>query len=89
MSFTPDPNEIGALWEKVSPKNGVYYTGKINGEAVVIFRNGNKRSDKAPDWRVLKPTPREQAAQPAAALLHLARLGRIDPLALTHAIRAV
>lgn len=56
-----DPNEIGALWEKTSAK-GQYFTGAINGERVVVFRNGHKRDgSKAPDWRVLKAQPREQA----------------------------
>ena len=54
-----DPNEIGALWEKTSGK-GPYMTGTINVARVVLFKNGNKRGDKSPDWRVLKAKPREQ-----------------------------
>lgn len=56
-----DPNELGALWEKESPK-GKYFTGTIAGQRVVVFRNDNKRNDKAPDWRVLKSQPRQQEA---------------------------
>lgn len=54
-----DPNELGALWEKSGAK-GPYMTGTIGGERVVVFKNGNKHSDKAPDWRVLKAKPREE-----------------------------
>jgi hypothetical protein len=35
-----DPNELGALWEKVGAK-GPYMTGTIGGERVVVFKNGN------------------------------------------------
>lgn len=58
MAFEKDPNEIGALWEK-SGANGPYMTGTINGERVVLFRIDGKRSEKSPDWRVLKSTPKE------------------------------
>lgn len=55
-----DPNELGALWEKTGAK-GPYMTGTINGVKVVVFKNGNKHSEKSPDWRVLKAKPREDA----------------------------
>ena len=62
MAFERDPNELGVLWEK-SGKKGPYFTGTIEiggvKQPIVVFKNGNKRSDKAPDWRILKPTPRE------------------------------
>ena len=58
MAYERDPNELGALWEKSSAK-GPYMTGTINGVAVVLFRNGHKKSEKQPDWRVLKAKPRE------------------------------
>ena len=57
-----DPNEIGALWEKSSKKKGTpYMSGKINGENVVCFRNKDKKTDKHPDWRVLKSVPKSEA----------------------------
>jgi uncharacterized protein (DUF736 family) len=59
-----DESEIGALWEKASAK-GTYFTGTVNGERVVVFKNTAKKSDKAPDWRVLKAKPREAVASPA------------------------
>lgn len=63
-----DPNELGALWEKHGAK-GMYFTGKIGDQPVVIFKNGNKREgSNAPDWRVLKPQARtERADAPATA----------------------
>ena len=60
MAYDKDPNEIGALWEKAG-KKGPYMTGTINGERVVLFKNGNKRGEKSPDWRVLKSVQREQS----------------------------
>ena len=65
MPYEKDPNEIGALWEKSSGK-GPYMTGKIGDVAVVLFKNGNKRNDKAPDWRVLKAKKREEAEDDGA-----------------------
>lgn len=58
MAFTRDENELGALWVKTGAK-GEYMTGQINGVAVVVFRNGQKRpGSKSPDWRVLRAKPR-------------------------------
>lgn len=59
-----NPDEIGALWKKTSAK-GDYFTGTVNGERIVVFANGNKANDKAPDFRILKSKPREQAAPDA------------------------
>lgn len=53
-----NPDELGALWEKSGGK-GPYMTGTILGQRVVLFKNGNKNSDKSPDWRVMKAKPRE------------------------------
>lgn len=67
MPFDKDPNEIGALWVK-SGRKGEYMTGTIEGiGAVVLFRNEKKRSEKSPDWRVLKSQPREDR-QPVGAV---------------------
>jgi uncharacterized protein (DUF736 family) len=59
MSEQRNPDELGALWEKSSAR-GDYMTGTINGQAVVVFRNDRKTSDKQPDWRVLKAKKREE-----------------------------
>ena len=57
--------DIGALWQKQGPK-AEYMSGtitvneqKIN---IVCFKNGYKKSDKHPDWRILLSTPRERVA---------------------------
>lgn len=55
-------DEIGALWEKQG-RRGLYMTGTIGGQRVVLFKNDRKRSDKQPDWRVLKSQPRDGASQ--------------------------
>lgn len=62
MAYEKDPNEIGALWEKMSAK-GPFFTGTINGERVVVFK-AQKRGEKSPDWRVLKAQPRPQEPDP-------------------------
>ena len=64
MAFEKDPNELGCLWAKESPR-GEYMTGEIAGQPVVCFR---VKSDhpKAPTWRVLKSQPRDgQPRRPA------------------------
>ena len=60
-----DPNEIGALWTKTSKKKGTeYMSGVIAGQNVVCFRNKDKKTDKHPDWRVLKSVPKSEAPPP-------------------------
>ncbi len=60
---TKDPNEIGALWTKQTKHGNDYFTGTINGQRVVVFKNQKKRSDKSPDWRVLKSEPQQGTSQ--------------------------
>lgn len=53
-----NPDELGALWEKTSAR-GMFMTGTINGQPVVLFRNDRKTDgSKQPDWRVLKAKPK-------------------------------
>ena len=60
--YKKDNGEIGALWAKTSAR-GEYFTGSIEIDgvkhAIVAFKNTSKRSDKAPDWRILKSQPRQ------------------------------
>lgn len=57
-----NPDERGALWEKTSAR-GMYMTGMIDGQPVVLFRNDRKApGSKQPDWRVLKSKPKDDAA---------------------------
>ena len=62
MAYEKDPNELGCLWAKTSAR-GEYFTGSIEIDgvkhAIVVFKNTSKRSDKAPDWRILKSQPRQ------------------------------
>lgn len=62
--FVKNPDELGALWVRTGPK-GDYMTGEINGVKVVVFP-AKKKSDKSPDWRVLKSKPREDRAPVSA-----------------------
>ncbi len=55
-----DPNEVGAFWIKTSGSGTSYLSGVIEGIGnVVVFKNKNKKSEKQPDYRVLKSKPRE------------------------------
>lgn len=52
---------IGALWRKSGPR-GEYFTGEVNGERIVVFVNGFKGENaKAPDFKIYKSKPREDA----------------------------
>lgn len=58
MSYEKDPDEIGALWIKTSAKGTEYLSGTVDGVAVVAFRQ-TKRSDKSPDYRVMRSRTRD------------------------------
>jgi len=58
MPHDRDPNEVGALWEKMSASGVRYMSGTIDGKRIVVFENKNKRTEKHPDWKVLLSTPR-------------------------------
>lgn len=64
--MTEKQTEYGALWTKTGPK-GEYMTGnlEVNGVKVkvVAFKNTNKKNPNEPDWRILEPKPREEAAK--------------------------
>lgn len=61
MAFEKDPNEIGALWMKTSSKGTEYLSGEISGVKVVCFR-ATKKSERGPDYRVMKSTERGDRA---------------------------
>jgi hypothetical protein len=66
MPYTPnDPNEIGFLYAKTNDR-GTWFSGKINGESVVVFAN-RKTKDTQPDYRVLKAQKKEDRPAPASA----------------------
>ena len=64
MPYEKDPNEIGALWIKQTRGGGEMLSGKLTIDgvehAIVAFRN-DRKTGKAPDWRVLKSVPRGEA----------------------------
>lgn len=66
MPFKKDPNELGCAWEKTGTK-GPYMTGKLEIEGIeypiVLFKNGNKKSPKAPDWRILRAQPKSDSVE--------------------------
>jgi uncharacterized protein (DUF736 family) len=67
MPYEKDENELGVLWKKTG-SHGDYFTGtlEINGEkqAIVVFSNANKKSEKAPDFRILKSRPKPDSSVP-------------------------
>lgn len=63
MAFEKDPNELGALWAREGRK-GPYLSGKVGDLDVICFPI-SKGGPKAPQWRVMKSTPREERHVPA------------------------
>ena len=54
--------KVGSLWKRQSKKGTNYLAGEINGQKVMIFHAKDKRSDKSPDFIVVKaddPAPQE------------------------------
>lgn len=62
--------EVGALWTKLSKdKSQKYMTGHIQTSLegkidIVIFSNKDKRTDKAPDFRVYLSEKKKDSASP-------------------------
>lgn len=52
-------DELGQLWLHTGAK-GDYMTGTISGVRVVCFKNNKEPGSKAPDWRVLLATKRQE-----------------------------
>jgi hypothetical protein len=67
MPYEKNPDELGALWNKMDTKARPYMTGTIAGVDVVIFAN-TKKDDKQPDWRVLKSKPKPDRVEPPTRL---------------------
>ena len=63
--------ELGALWIKQGNSSKDYMTGhcSVNDEkiSVVVFKNNNKSSDRAPDYVFYKHKPREEEGAPSAS----------------------
>ena len=66
-----DPNELGALWLKVTSAGDDYMTGSVTIDGVetrvVCWQNTKGKSDKAPAWRIMRSlTKQERDAQRVA-----------------------
>lgn len=60
--------EVGAIWEKESPKAGKFWSGQMSedvpaGATIMVFRNKNKKSDRHPVAHILTPKPEEEQSQ--------------------------
>ena len=53
-------DKLGGLW--VNKEKG-YMSGTINGERVIIFKNGYKSEEKHPDYIVYKSRPKEETSE--------------------------
>lgn len=55
-------DELGALWRKQSKNGEDYFTGSIQVDGqkveIVVFANRYKKSDKQPDFRILRSRDR-------------------------------
>jgi len=65
--------ELGALWKKKSKAGMSFLSGYINDHDgqridIVVFANGNKKNEKAPDYRlyVSKPLENKQTVNKTA-----------------------
>ena len=67
MAYEKDPNDLGALWVRVSAKGARYMTGTVSGVDVVCFEHKNK-TGKQPDYRVFKSEPRDGPSTKTRAL---------------------
>ena len=65
---TRNADELGALWMKRTTKNDVYFTGSISLDGgatktkIVVFKNGHKKADTHPDYRILLSRPKGETA---------------------------
>jgi uncharacterized protein (DUF736 family) len=60
--------ELGALWKKKSKAGMSFLSGYINDHDgqridVVVFANGNKKNEKAPDYRLYVSKPLENKTE--------------------------
>jgi len=61
--FKKPEDEIGALWIKTSSQGREYFTGDVNGERIIVFRNDRKEpGSKRPDFSIRKAKPRPDDA---------------------------
>ncbi len=57
-------NKIGGLWQNKSQKGETYFSGKVNDQKVVIFKNKQKQEgEKYPDWIVYESESKKEEKQ--------------------------
>ena len=85
MPFQKDENELGVLWIKESTAGKIFMSGQVTCPAcaheqrVVVFSTPSpKKSEKGPDWRILKSQPRDGAAPVVSAAPRLVRKSASD-----------
>ena len=66
-----NPNELGALWKKKSKTGLSFLSGYINDHDgqridVVVFANGKKTNERAPDYRLYVSKPLDNQNKPTA-----------------------
>jgi hypothetical protein len=53
--------ELMVLWEKTDKNGDKYFSGKLNGNSILVFKNKYKQDEKHPDYKVyLVEKEREQ-----------------------------
>lgn len=65
--LTVETSIVGRLWAKESKGGRKFYSGFFFGARCLVFRNEDKKSDKAPDYRVMIAPKDEQEAKPKVA----------------------
>jgi uncharacterized protein (DUF736 family) len=62
QSRQPSSREsVGALWKKTSRRGLDYFSGIINGVAIVIFPVTDKRGPQSPDYKIFRSEDRPAA----------------------------
>lgn len=59
--------QITGFWEKKSKKGTTYWSGKIDGRWVSMYKNTNKKTDKHPDFQLYWDSVPEQSAGSSTA----------------------
>ena len=80
-------NELGALWKKKSKAGMSFLSGYINDHDgqridVVVFANGKKTNERAPDYRlyVSKPLDNQNKATPSNVVAKTAPVKKVQPV---------
>lgn len=64
MTENKNPDYRGSLWQR-EHKGDMYFSGVINNENVVIWKNKNKKEKNSPDFYIFKSKPKEEKQESA------------------------